>query len=318
MDYFSGSLKEVDRVEVLTLIDNFVNVLLADTDIVTRPRHVKDGEILTNTLLAEHGLSLLITAYSGSNTNSVLLDTGHSQIGVLHNMEFLEISPEGIQTIVLSHAHMDHTGSLYPLLERISEPVSLVMHPDVFLFPRFVEPDGKRQNFPRTLVKDDLIRKKVKILESKKPLLIADDMVLVTGEVERTTSFEKGLPNAFIERDGKKEHDPVADDQSLILNLKDKGLVVVSGCSHSGIINTVRYARKITGVDKIHGVLGGFHLTGKFFEKIIEDTIHEMMDFGPEVIVPMHCTGWEAVHRFSEAFPSSFVLNSSGTKITLV
>ena len=318
MKHFPESLKEVDRVEVLTLIDNYVDLLLKNTDIVTRPSGTKDGEILTNTLVAEHGLSLLITAHRGERTDTILFDTGYGQIGVLHNMEFLGIVPESIGTIVLSHAHMDHTGSLYPLLEKVSKPVSLVVHPDAFQFPRYVEgDDGERRRFPRTLVRDDLIRKRVEILESEIPLLIADGMVLVSGEVERTTPFEKGMPNALMEKNGHLDRDPIADDQALILNVADKGLVVISGCSHSGIINTIRYARKITGVNNVHAVMGGFHLTGTFFERIIEETIREMKDIKPEFIVPMHCTGWKAIHRFSKAFPSSFVLNSVGTKITL-
>jgi 7,8-dihydropterin-6-yl-methyl-4-(beta-D-ribofuranosyl)aminobenzene 5'-phosphate synthase len=142
-------------------------------------------------------------------------------------------------------------------------------------------------------------------------------MILVTGEVERATGFEKGLPNASLERDGKLEPDAIRDDQALVVNLKDKGLVVISGCAHSGIINTVLYAKKITGVDRIHAVLGGFHLSGPVVEPVIEETITEFKKIKPEVIIPMHCTGWEAIKRFSQAFPSSFILNSVGTKISL-
>jgi 7,8-dihydropterin-6-yl-methyl-4-(beta-D-ribofuranosyl)aminobenzene 5'-phosphate synthase len=93
--------------------------------------------------------------------------------------------------------------------------------------------------------------------------------------------------------------------------------VIISGCSHAGIINTVFYAKAITGVDKIHAVLGGFHLSGPIFEPIIEKTITEFKEIKPEIITPMHCTGWEAIKRFSEKFSSSFVLNSVGTRIAL-
>jgi 7,8-dihydropterin-6-yl-methyl-4-(beta-D-ribofuranosyl)aminobenzene 5'-phosphate synthase len=93
--------------------------------------------------------------------------------------------------------------------------------------------------------------------------------------------------------------------------------VVISGCGHAGIINTVLYSRKFTGVEKIHGVLGGFHLSGPFFEPIIEKTIEALKKMAPQVIMPMHCTGWKAIQRFSEEFPSSFALNSVGSKITL-
>ncbi len=312
------SLKEVDRVEIVTLIDNYVDVLLKDTDIVTRPPRSKGGEIPTDTLLAEHGLSLLITVHEREKMHTILFDTGYSKKGVPHNMALLGIKAHNIEAIVLSHAHMDHTGSLDPLLQNMQRPITLVVHPEAFLFPRFIEEDdGTKRRFPRTLIKADLARKKVTILESKTPTLIADDLVMITGEVERNTAFEKGLPNAVMERNGKIEKDPISDDQALIVNLKGKGLVVVSGCSHAGIINTIMFAKKITGVQKIQAVLGGFHLSGPLFESIIEKTIDELKKIAPEVIVPMHCTGWEAVKWFSEEFPSSFILNSVGSRITL-
>ncbi len=312
------SLREVDRVEIVTLIDNYVDVLLKDTDIVTRPPHAKGEEVATDTLVAEHGLSLLVTVYQGTKSHTILFDTGYSQIGVPHNIELLDIELQRIEAIVLSHAHMDHTGSLHKILEGIQGPVTLVVHPGAFLFPRYIErDDGKRQRFPKTLSREDLTSEKVEILESKTPILMADDGVMVTGEVERTTGFEKGLPGALLERDGKMKRDPISDDQALVLNLKEKGLVVISGCSHSGIINTILHAQKLTGLTKVHALLGGFHLTGPAFEPIIEKTIKELKNVAPEVIVPMHCTGWKAIQRLSQEFPSAFVLNSVGSRINL-
>jgi 7,8-dihydropterin-6-yl-methyl-4-(beta-D-ribofuranosyl)aminobenzene 5'-phosphate synthase len=213
---------------------------------------------------------------------------------------------------------MDHTGSLYPLIDKMPRPVTLAVHPEAFRFPRYRGLDnGSRLRFPRTLIKSDLEDREVEILETKRPTLILDDMIMITGEVERTTGFEMGLPNALMERQGEIVEDPILDDQSLAIHLKGKGLVVISGCSHSGIINTVLFSNKMTGVQKTYAVLGGFHLTGSFFESIIEVTIEEMKKMAPKVLVPMHCTGWKAVQRFSEAFPSAFILNSVGSKITL-
>ncbi|MBN1847694.1 MAG: MBL fold metallo-hydrolase [Deltaproteobacteria bacterium] len=311
-------LQIVDRLEVLTLMDNYVDVLLGSTDRVIRAPHVRDGIIEQNALLAEHGLSLLITVHQEDKSSVILFDTGYSAIGVPHNMAYLGIRPEDLNTVVLSHGHMDHTGSLYPLLERMAKPVALVVHPHAFTHPRYIQMlDGERRQFPRTLIKDDLIQKGVHIQESKTPVLIADKMALVTGEIERTTSFEKGMPNAFFMKDHQPVPDPIWDDQSLVLNVKNKGLVVISGCSHAGIINTVRYAKKITGVNTVYAIIGGFHLSGPFFEKIIEETILEILPFDPEMIVPMHCTGWTAIHRFSDTFPDAFVLNSVGTNLLL-
>lgn len=318
MDPLPVSLKELDRVEILTLMDNFVDVLLEDTKVVSRPPKAIGAEIPTDTLLAEHGLSLLVKVQHGAEKHTILFDTGYNSMGVLHNMAKLAVDPNEMEAIVLSHGHMDHTGSLHPILQKISNPIPLVVHPDAFLYPRFVEEkDGSRRRFPRTLVREDLDRRNVELLESKTPTPILDETILVTGEVERTTEFEKGMPNALIERDGNLEPDPIKDDQALVMHLKDKGLVVVSGCSHAGIVNTVRYAKKLTGVAKVHAILGGFHLSGAFFEKIVDKTIDELKALSPVVVVPMHCTGRKAMEQFSREFPSSFVLNSVGSKITL-
>ncbi len=318
MNHLPDTLKEVDRVEIVTLIDNYVDDLLEDTDIVVRSAHRKGEEIPRDTLVAEHGLSLLVTVHQGTKTHDILFDTGYSQIGVPHNMALLDIDLQRIEAIVMSHAHMDHTGSLHKILEGMRGPVTLVVHPGAFLFPRYIEwDDGTRQRFPRTLSREDLVSEKLKIVESKAPVLLADDGLMVTGQVERTTGFEKGLPGALMEKDGEMKPDPISDDQALVLNLKEKGLVVISGCSHSGIINTIFHAQKVTGLRKVHAVLGGFHLTGPAFESIIEETISELKNVAPEVIVPMHCTGWKAIQRLDQEFPSAFVLNSVGSKITL-
>lgn len=311
-------LKEVDRVEVLTLMDNYSDALLKDTEVVKRPSLVKGDDVPRDALVAEHGLSLLITLYRNGGKHTILMDTGYTKIGVPHNMDRLEIDPGEIETIVMSHAHQDHTGALYPVLDRIGGPIPMVLHPDAFQFPRFKElPDGKKLRFPRNLVREELEARNVQVIETREPTLIMDDMLLVTGEVERTSGFEKGLPGAFLEKDGKLEKDPMTDDQSLVLLLKGRGLVIISGCSHSGIVNTVRYSRKVAGTETVYAVLGGFHLSGPPFEPIIERTIEELKRFAPEIIVPMHCTGWKAIQRVSEVFPDAFVLNSVGSTITL-
>ncbi|MGB2930187.1 MAG: MBL fold metallo-hydrolase [Desulfobacterales bacterium] len=312
------SLKAVDRVEILTLIDNYIDLLLPPSEIITRPPLAKDGNILGDTLLAEHGLSLLIAVTQGETKHTVLFDTGYTKVGVLHNIEQLRVNVEEIESIVISHGHMDHTGSLYGILDKIPGTIPLVVHPGAFEYPRYTRtPDGSTRLFPRTLVKDELEQKNVEIVESKAPTLIADDMIMVTGEVERTTEFEKGMPNALIEKDGELVFDPFVDDQSIVVKLNGKGLVVISGCAHAGIINTIMFAQKTTGEKNIQAVLGGFHLSGLFFEKIHDKTIAEFKNLNPQVLIPMHCTGWKAIQRLQEEFPSSFALNSVGSKVTL-
>jgi 7,8-dihydropterin-6-yl-methyl-4-(beta-D-ribofuranosyl)aminobenzene 5'-phosphate synthase len=309
----SGSLKTVDRVEITTLIDNYVDVLLPSTDVITRPPLSIDGKVKADTFLAEHGLSLLVTVWYGEEKHTILFDTGYTKIGVLHNMEQLGLNIEDIEVIVLSHGHMDHTGSLNAILDKIPGTIPLVLHPGAFVYPRYTrQPDGSKNIWPQTLTRDALAQKNVEVVESKTPTLIADEMIMVTGEVERTTSFEKGMPNALVEKNGEIVQDPIMDDQAIVMKLNGKGLVVISGCAHAGIINTLAFAQKTIGEQSIHAVLGGFHLSGPFFEKIHDETIQGIKKMDPDVIMPMHCTGLKAINRFQKEFPSSFVLNSVG------
>lgn len=317
-EYSTASLKTVDRIEITTLMDNYIDLLLPSTDIIVRPPLAKEGKINADTLLAEHGLSLLVTVYQGEDKHTILFDTGYTKVGVLHNMEQLGVNVDEIEAIVLSHGHMDHTGTLYGILDKISRTIPLVLHPGIFQHPRYTRrPDGAKSIWPRTVVKSDLEGKNVDIIESETPVCLADDMIMVTGEVERTTPFEKGMPNALMEQNGELVHDPIIDDQSIAMKLKGKGLVVVSGCAHAGIVNTLMFAQKTTGEQKVHAVLGGFHLSGPFFEKFHDPTVDAFKKIDPDVLMPMHCTGWKAIQRFQKEFPESFVLNSVGSKVML-
>ena len=314
----SVSLKTVDRIEITTLMDNYVDLLLPSTDTIIRPPLAKEGKINADTFLAEHGFSVLVTVYQGENKHTILFDTGYTKVGVLHNMALLGVNIEEIEAIVLSHGHMDHTGTLHGILDKIPHTISLVLHPGIFQHPRYTRrPDGAKSIWPRTIVKDDLNEKNVDIIESETPVCLADDMIMVTGEVERTTPFEKGMPNALMEKNGELVQDPIIDDQAIAMKLKGKGLVVISGCAHAGIVNTLMFAQKTTGEQKVHAVLGGFHLSGPFFEKFHDPTVDALKKIDPDVLMPMHCTGWKAIHRFQKEFPESFVLNSVGSKVML-
>ena len=188
-EHSAASLKTVDRIEVTTLMDNYVDLLLPSTDKIIRPPLAKEGKINADTFLAEHGLSLLITVYQEKNKHTILFDTGYTKVGVLHNMALLGVNIEEIEAIVLSHGHMDHTGTLHGILDKISRTIPLVLHPGIFQYPRYTRrPDGAKSIWPRTVVKDDLNEKNVDIIESETPVYLADDMIMVTGEVERIIS----------------------------------------------------------------------------------------------------------------------------------
>jgi 7,8-dihydropterin-6-yl-methyl-4-(beta-D-ribofuranosyl)aminobenzene 5'-phosphate synthase len=175
--------------------------LLALRPCLLRPPIAKNGVIPTDTLLAEHGLCLMITTHVNGESHTVLLDAGYSNVAVLHNLNFLDLTLDGLEAVVLSHGHMDHTGALKEVLELAGAGTKLIVHPDAFLSRSLNLPNGEVILFPEFPPRSKLSGWGADIMENSAPLLIGDDTVLVTGEVARTTSFEKGMPGTKIKHD---------------------------------------------------------------------------------------------------------------------
>jgi 7,8-dihydropterin-6-yl-methyl-4-(beta-D-ribofuranosyl)aminobenzene 5'-phosphate synthase len=156
-------------------------------------------------------------------------------------------------------------------------------------------------------------------VEERQPSFLLDGSVLITGEVDRTTEFETGFDGHDAFRDGGWQPDPlILDDQALVLRLRERGLVLISGCGHAGIVNTVRYAQTLTGERKVAAIIGGFHLSGPMFEPIIAPTVRAFDELAPALLVPAHCTGWRAVHQLAAQFPDAFVQSTVGTTVELL
>jgi 7,8-dihydropterin-6-yl-methyl-4-(beta-D-ribofuranosyl)aminobenzene 5'-phosphate synthase len=302
-----SKLRPVDRVEITILVDNYIDIFFAQSSEIDR-RPVFNIE---DSCIAEHGLSCIIKVFAGSEEHVILMDAGLSSRSLLHNSKALNIDLEMVESFVLSHGHFDHIGGINEFLIHV-DGIELILHPDAFLKRRLNNPDVDPIDLPQ-LNEESLKSIGAEVVKSQEPMLISSDLMLVTGEVERITSFEKGFPWAEAEINGVWEADPINDDQAIVINLNDKGLIVISGCAHAGIINTIKYAEKITQNNKVHAVLGGFHLTGPLFEPIIQNTIDEMKKIDPEYVVPMHCTGWEAINQFKEQMPNRVILNTVGT-----
>ena len=305
MDY---PLKPVDRVEVTVLVDNYTdNSVPSMTPVDRRPPFDPGRQIL-----AEHGFSCLIRTFVGTKEHRILLDAGLSRECMAWNSRQLGISLSAIEAVVLSHGHFDHTGGLPGLFSGAGQPLPLIVHPDAFLRRRLNGLAGGPVELPQ-LDATALKKAGADLQVRAGPSTLATGHLLVTGEVERTTSFEKGMPGMEAFADGRWQVDPIRDDQALVISVKDRGLVVLSGCAHAGIVNTVEYARKITGIDHVRAVLGGFHLTGPALKPVILPTIDAMSRIDPDYVVPMHCTGWDAINRFMEAMPGKCILNTVGT-----
>jgi 7,8-dihydropterin-6-yl-methyl-4-(beta-D-ribofuranosyl)aminobenzene 5'-phosphate synthase len=233
---------------------------------------------------------------------------------MVSNADLFNISLD-VEAIILSHGHFDHISGLPSVLEKVNAPVKLVAHPEAFQKRWLVYPDGTKALMPY-MQEEELKKQGALIQKNSAPTAlpsIDNACLLVTGEIPRKTPYEIGFPLQYAEG---LVHDPlVRDDQALVANLKGKGLVVISGCGHAGIINTLQYAKELTGVDRLHAVIGGFHLTGVIYEKAIEPTLEALGNFNPRHIVPCHCTGWKAVNRIIQLFPEKFIQPSVGTTL---
>ena len=309
-------LKEVDEVEVLTLQDNYIDIAaFDDTAIVQRAIPVKEMEI-KNSILAEHGYSAVVTLSQGDHSRSVVFDFGFSEHGASFNADTLGVDLSSVETMVLSHGHMDHFGGLVPLTKKMSKKnLELVLHPTAFRKPRYIKVTENRRLYLPPLNREQLEEAQVALVETKEPRLLLDGSLLFLGEIPRRTEFEKGFPRMFYDDEGEEKWDPIEDDTAIVANVKNKGLVVLSGCAHAGIINTARCAKEVTGVDQLYVLMGGFHLTGKDFEPIIEPTIEALKELNPQYVVPTHCTGRKAVMHIEREMPEAFLLNMSGTKM---
>ena len=321
-------LAPVDAMTVTTLVDNVADLLLADEGPVTRspitqatdpliPARFTEGGRTGDALRAEHGFSCLVTITKGDRTTRVLFDAGLTPDGLIENMRRLEISPQDIDIVVLSHGHWDHTTGMdgvVKALGRASMPV--LIHPEFWSRRRIALPGREPVELPTTS-KYALEGAGFNVVENTQPSFLLDGSLLVTGEVDRTTDFEQGNPLFQAYRHGHWEPDPlILDDQALVANVRGKGLVLVTGCGHSGIVNILRYVQKLTGEDRIHAVIGGFHLSGAVFEKIIPPTVEAFDALAPDYLVPCHCTGWRAVHALAARFPDAFIQNCVGSRFT--
>jgi 7,8-dihydropterin-6-yl-methyl-4-(beta-D-ribofuranosyl)aminobenzene 5'-phosphate synthase len=311
-------LKDIDSAEITCLVDNSVDILLPNTKVAFRPSLNENWFV--HPLIAEHGFCAAIKLEVNGTEHRLLFDSGLNPLAASHNAEVVGFDLSDCELVISSHGHIDHAGGLLNIKRKINEEkqkqkqkLPLILHEDAFKNRLVKFQDGRRISLPAPN-RADLIEAGYYLVEKQSPSLWIEDRILVTGEIPRTNDFEKGFPNHYSEIDGKMENDPlIKDDQAIVLNIKDKGLVVITGCGHAGIINIIKYAKELSGEDRIYGLIGGMHLTGEVFEPLIPRTIDELELLKPRFIIPCHCSGLKAVTEIAKNMSNAFIQNSVGT-----
>jgi len=275
------------------------------------------AENMASSCLGQWGLSFLLELLDAKgHPRKVILDSGLNKRALLFNVKLLMVDLSDVDCIVLSHGHLDHTAATVEFV-KAAGGVKVYAHPHAFC-PRFYQDKtGKRRELgvPKGERQDDIERAGGRLILSTQPKEVVPGL-WTTGQVKRETSFERALPISKEEKltiivDGEEIVDEVLDDQSLWMDVDGIGAFVITGCAHSGPVNTLLHVQRIGHFKNIHGLLGGTHLVGRSDEYLAQ-TIEGLKQFGLRLISPCHCTGFKAQVKLWQAFPKVFVLNFSG------
>lgn len=312
------TIAAAERLEVQVLVDNVTDTLSSVPGFVTREQQVlrRNGMLRASgaaMCCANHGLSLVITAHFAGGARTVLFDAGPVDYAVARNGARLGVDFAAIEAVVLSHGHWDHAGGLLQAFDLIhaangGRTVPCHLHPGMFAERGMSQPDGGV--FPMDFIPtpETLAAHGAAPVVSAEPQALLDGAFHLSGEILRRTPYEHGLPGQVRRgADGRWMPDPLLmDERFLAARVRGRGVVVFSACSHAGIVNVLHAARDTFPGETLHAVMGGFHLSGEN-EAIIPETVRDLGDFGLDLIIPSHCTGWRAINALERAYGEGIV-----------
>lgn len=310
------SLAAVDALDIQIIVDNVTDSLSSvpsfiETELGGLGRRRGNAWVLGGGCLccAAHGLSCLLTVKSDGRSHSVLFDTGPEDRVFEQNASRLGLDLAPVEAMVLSHGHWDHAGAMLRALQLVLDrnggrKIGCYVHPDMFHSRAIRLPDGSFRPMEDVPSIADLESNGGSVVSTREPQSIAGGTVFVSGEIPRRSAFETGLPGQHRRTaDGKgwELDELLIDERFVAVNVRGKGLVVLTACSHAGVINVLENARESFPGVKLHCVLGGLHLSGTN-ERVIPQTVEALKGFEPEVVAAGHCTGWRAMAALANAF----------------
>jgi len=276
----------------------------------------EDSVLYESPYLGQHGVSFFVEAI-GNEQKNILIDVGQNTQALCYNMDLMGINPKEIDAILLTHCHYDHTQGVSEIIKLIGKKdLPVIAHPEIFRLNFITDPFLRHVGIMKQDIKENIEESGGRLYLTKDPLEIMPG-VMTTGEVKRQTDFEEvGISLKTITSEGEIKDDLMNDDISFIANVKDKGIVIITGCSHSGIINIVKQSLEYSKENKIYAIIGGFHLIEANHDKITK-TINSLNEFDINMICAGHCTGFKAQVELYNIFKDRFFPLSTGIKLEI-
>jgi 7,8-dihydropterin-6-yl-methyl-4-(beta-D-ribofuranosyl)aminobenzene 5'-phosphate synthase len=329
----------IDKLALRVLIDSSHDQFLKPSTVqgvVHRPPGPGRSTDARRVLHNQWGLSLYLESQQGADSRTIMLDFGYSPDALINNIDILKVDPAKIGALVVSHGHYDHFGGLQGFLSRYrgALPADLKLYAGgEDNFCQRVIPSQTQGQFTDfgALDRRELVSHQVTTVLCETPTVVAGH-AFTTGQIKRS-GIERVLPNTFVQfgiKDGlgcDASHYTSAEMQGRIVpdehihehatcyNIKDRGLVVISSCGHVGIVNSVRQARAVSGIEKVHAIVGGFHL-GPASRDYLRDVVAEIRNLKPDVVIPMHCSGLNFVEEARMQMPENVLVTTTGSHLT--